>query len=98
MATVERGHTKKVTCLVKDENENLVDPDSSALYIAIESTQTGDSYVAKTAMTRSTTGTFTYYVTTADTDDLGDYQVEYSGSYNTRAILDNEILQIVERE
>lgn len=97
MTQIERGHTKLVTATVAASGSN-VDPDSSALYVTITNLQTGEEYLSRTAMTRSDTGTYTYYLTTSTTDELGDYEVIYDGLYNTRAILQNEIIQFVDRE
>lgn len=98
MTKIERGNTKKVRVTVKDEDDSSIDPDNNKLYITVTNLQTETTYLSETEMTRNTTGTYDYYLSTSSSDSLGDYNVKYSGDYNSKGFLDNEVIQFVDRE
>jgi len=93
---IERGNTKKITVTVRDENGDLVDPDSNELNITIKCLGTDATVISSTAMTKESTGIYSYYWETSSDYTVGEYQIEFSATYNSKPFVSREKVEVVE--
>jgi len=92
MAVLIRGATAICSCLVKDADEALTDPDTSMTAQIVDSL--GNIKVAYTAMTKDSTGTYHYDYNSSETGATGTFTVFYKAIDGTRTSKEKEIFTL----